>query len=264
MLRRLSVALLSACAFIPSAGAADLGGSLKDQPAYVAPFTWTGRYLGLNAGYGWGHTRTHVEPLPDVNTFFDLRPVRLNPNPDGALGGAQIGYNWQTGSLVFGAEADFQGANISGTAVEAPIINSQGNVYGGNGDHIRVHRSLDWFGTARLRAGITAWEPRVLLFATGGLAFGQVKGDANTDFRPTGTTQYPADFSDTRTGWVLGGGFEWAFNDNWSFKTEYLHMDFGSKSVTANPVPANPPFQVRYDFHTEVDVVRAGLNYKIR
>ena len=262
MLRRLFFALLGASAIVSAADAADLGRSLKDEPVYVAPFTWTGRYIGVNIGYGWGRGDTDVIPLPDTDTFYDLLPVTLDPKPDGVLGGAQVGYNWQTGTLVFGVEADIQGAGISGSVVEAPIIDSQGAVYGGNGDNITIRQKLDWFGTARLRAGTTALDPKLLLFVTGGLAYGQVKGDANADFRPTGTEQYPAHYSDTRTGWALGAGFEWAFADCWTFKTEYLHLDFGSKSVTANPVPVNPPYQINYDFDTQVDIVRVGVNYK--
>ena len=74
--------------------------------------------------------------------------------------------------------------------------------------------------------------------------------------------QYPASINSTRTGWVVGGGGEWAFANNWTAKIEYLHLDLGTSSVTAAPVPALPPFSVTYNFKTTADIVRFGLNYK--
>jgi len=259
MFRRIIFAALGASAALSPAAAADLGG-LKDGP-YVSQFTWAGPYVGLNTGYGWGSGEATITPLPSAARFNDLLPQKLDPDPDGFLGGLQAGHNWQTGAFVLGAEVDIQAAGIKGDVTETPIITNAGGLYGTDST-LTIEQKLDWFGTARLRAGITP-TTKSLLYATGGLAYAHISNEANADFRTTGTVQYPADNSGVRTGWALGGGLEWAYTPDISFKAEYLHMDFGTTHVTADPSPANPPYQVQYDFDSKVDVVRVGMNVKI-
>ncbi len=244
------------------ASAADM--PLKAAPPIVAPvWNWTGFYVGANLGYGWGNGDTDVIPLPTAAIFVNLLPQTLNTSSKGVLGGGQFGYNWQFGSWVAGLEADFQGADMKGTVIESPIIQNNGTPFPGAGNNITLSQKLDWFGTARARLGTTIVNPNLLLFATGGFAFGHVAGTANTDFRPVGTEQYPASISSTRTGWAAGAGAEWAFSPRVSAKAEYLHVDLGSASVTANPVPPLPPFGVTYNFKTTADIFRVGVNFKL-
>jgi len=112
-------------------------------------------------------------------------------------------------------------------------------------------------GTVRARVGVTPVD-RLLLYLTGGLAYGHVDYAANTSFSPV--FGYPIAFGKTKVGWTAGAGAEWAFAQNWSAKLEYLYL--GDQSAIANPNQPNPPFQVGYDWKTQARIVRAGLNYK--
>ncbi|MEP6707537.1 MAG: outer membrane beta-barrel protein [Pyrinomonadaceae bacterium] len=108
---------------------------------------------------------------------------------------------------------------------------------------------------------------RILIYGTGGLAYGRVNNSANSDFRPGVPTsilffQYPASLSTTKTGWTVGGGGEVGLNKHWSLKFEYLYLDLGNQSFTANPVPANPPFQVAYTWETKAHTFNTGLNFR--
>ncbi len=114
--------------------------------------------------------------------------------------------------------------------------------------------------------GITP-TPRLLIYGTGGLAYGHVNYSANSDFRPGVPTQilffqYPVSLSKTKTGWTVGGGAEVGINKHWSWKAEYLYYDLRKESLTANPVPANPPFQVAYTWETKAHTFNAGINFR--
>jgi outer membrane immunogenic protein len=141
-------------------------------------------------------------------------------SPSGGFGGGQIGYNWQGAfglgnPWVLGIEADFQGSGISDSV-------------GG------VEASVNYFGTARGRLGYAV--DRTLLYVTGGLAYGEVEVGG---------------YSDTQTGYVIGGGLEYKLNPAWSLKGEYqfisLDTDDSERSSDRN------------EFHT----LRVGLNYHV-
>jgi outer membrane immunogenic protein len=211
--------------------------------------------------YGWGNGDTSFTPLPTATTFINLAPTTLSPDPSGVVGGVQLGYNWQVNQWLFGVEADFQGSGIDGNTTQSPIIQNNGTPFATSGQ-LSAGERIDWFGTARGRLGWAAgpW----LIYATGGLAYGHVNYSANTDFIFGGCAacvQYPTDFSKIKAGWTAGAGFEWAFAPKWSAKFEYLYVDLGTESATVNPTPANPPFQVAYEWKTIVNIVRLGINY---
>lgn len=234
-------------------------------PSGSSSYSWRGFYLGGNVGYGWGHAETVVTPLPDAVTFINLLPQTLVPDPTGFVGGGQAGYNYQSGWVVLGVEADFSGTNMDGTRVQSPIIQNNGTPFPGTGNNLTVHQDTNWFGTVRGRVGVTP-VPRLLIYGTGGLAYGHVNYRANTDFRPVGTEQYPVAFDRTKAGWVLGGGGEIGVGSHWSVRAEYLRYDLGDESIVANPVPPfpplSPPFQVGYRWQTVANVVRGGINYR--
>ena len=228
--------------------------------------TWSGGYLGGHVGYGSGEADTRFTPLPNATAFIDLRPVTLSPNFNGIIAGAQGGYNWQSGRFVFGGEASFSWSNIDGTARVSPIIMNNGANFPSNG-FLLAHQDIKWFGTLRPRAGVTVAGDRVLIYGTGGLAYGNVNYTANADFRPSAGSpilffQYPIAFSKTKTGWTAGGGAEVRINSHWSWKVEYLYLDLGNESRIANPVPVNPPFQVAYGWETRAHTFSAGINFR--
>lgn len=191
-----------------SAQAADMYG--RRAPYAQQPYTvsqplansWVGPYIGGNLGYGWGNTTNN--------------PTR----PDGVLGGLQAGYNWQSGALVFGVEGDLQLNSADATFAPWKFSNP-------------------WFGTARGRVGYAF--NNVLLYGTGGLAFGSIKAET-----------FGLSESHTSTGWTVGVGAEIALTRNWSAKVEYLYVDLSDKTFTLTGVPNG------YEFST----VRVGVNYR--
>jgi outer membrane immunogenic protein len=209
-----------------AASAADLPsrkGPVMAPVAYVPAFTWTGFYVGANAGYAWGQIDS--TNLGIVNPFSD---------PDGFIGGGQIGYNYQINQFVLGLEADFQGADLKSRAT-----NFAGTVSASN--------EINWFGTVRGRVGY-AFD-RFLPYFTGGFAYGNVK---NKITAPTFA------FSDDNTqyGWTIGGGLEYAFTNNLTAKVEYLYVDLDKESFSV------PGGTFNANVETKFSVVRAGLNYK--
>ena len=193
-------------------------------PAYVPFFSWSGFYVGANAGYGFGKSNW-TNPLSGVTTGdFDV---------SGALIGGTIGYNMQLGSWVFGVEGDIGWSNIKGSSTSAVCFAT-------------CTTTNDWLGTVRGRVGY-AFD-RFLPYFTGGAAFGDIKA-SNT----TGTTS----FTSAQVGWTAGGGLEYAFFGNWSAKIEYLYVDLGKAGCDTVCIFASP-----FDVSLKTNVVRGGVNYK--
>lgn len=203
-----------------------------DMPARSAPraapmyspapvFSWTGFYVGANAGYGWANTSV---------TNIGGIAVTGSSNLNGFLGGAQIGYNWQGASpLVLGIEADFQGTGQNRTDTALGIS---------------LKQELPWFGTVRGRVGY-AFD-RAMIYATGGLAF--------VDYKMTLSGFGLTASSDTsKAGWTAGAGVEWMFAPQWSTKFEYLYIDTGNTSATLFGVP--------FTGRAKDSIGRVGLNY---
>jgi outer membrane immunogenic protein len=237
-------------------------GSIKDAP-YVAPFSWTGMYVGLNAGYGWGKNSASLAPSgdPASQAFWNpafaagAAPSGFSIDQDGFIGGGQIGYNWQSGTLVYGVEADIQGGSVDGS--DAIATNVAPFVPGA----FSSSQKLEWLGTIRGRLGLAA--DKLLVYVTGGFAYGSINHGLNfafaasNDFHSIGT-------SNTETGWTLGGGAEWAFANNWTLKAEYLYVDLGDTTLTSTPAgrAANLATTLTERFENQYHIVRAGINYK--
>ncbi len=190
-----------------SAQAADMYG----QRPYSQPYTvnqpiansWMGPYIGGNLGYGWGEVSNN------------------GAEPSGVLGGLQAGYNYQSGQLVLGIEGDLQ-------------LNAADDTFAA------WKFSNPWFGTVRGRLGYAF--NNILLYGTGGLAFGTLK------------VETPGGFSESHTsaGWTAGVGAEYAINQNWSAKVEYLYVDLSEKNFLMTGVSNG------YQFST----IRVGVNYR--
>jgi outer membrane immunogenic protein len=232
-------------------------------PSPSSGFNWTGFYVGLNIGHGANETKASDNPLPTAAIFVNLLPQTFSLDPSGAVGGGQIGYNWQHGHFVLGLEGDIDAAGIDGIAVQSPIIQNNNTPFPGAGNNIMFHYRTDAVSTVRPRLGFVLGS-RFLIYGTGGLAIAHNGFSANTDFRSVGTEQYPANFSKIQKGWAAGGGVEVAVAWGWTVRADYIRYDVGSlPSVTANPVPPLPPFQVIYTSNTDsANLVRFGVNYK--
>lgn len=209
------------------AGAADLGrygGSLKDEPAYVLPGTWTGLYIGANAGYSWGNSDWN---WPNVGTH-------TSPDFDGGIFGGQIGYNYQMGNLVLGAEVSLSGSNATGDA-KCP-----NNTY-------TCETELNWLLVVGPRVGYAM--NRTMLYATGGYARASLHTNVSPFF-----SGYDQD--NTHDGWALGGGIEYQITPNLIFGAEYLHVDLSSETI-GNAINSEV-----HKVDADMDIVRARLNYK--
>jgi outer membrane immunogenic protein len=256
-MKRFFLATLSVLALSGAARAADM--ALKSPHAQAAAMTatvsnWSGFYVGGNLGYGWGNGNTDFSFLPTPADFL-LNNGSLGIRSTGVIGGAQFGYNWQIGSLVTGLEADIQGSGIKGS-VHPALTDAAGFLNVVSSEH-----RLSWFGTVRGRLGVTV-TPDLLLYGTGGLAYGHVDASANDQVSTTAVINAPASVSKTTVGWTAGAGAEWMFAHNWSAKLEYLYVDLGSESeIGSFPPPTDPKFKVGYTWHTQENIARVGVNY---
>jgi outer membrane immunogenic protein len=264
----LLVAALASSALSSIASAADLAPAPRTytKAPMISPATnWSGFYGGVNIGYGWGNNDMAFGDAPGLAGAAIL-PQSLKGKSSGVIGGGEIGYNWQVGSLVTGVEADIQGSGIKGTATQSPIATTVA-LDPGEIASASSHQRLSWFGTARGRLGVTA-TPDLLLFATGGLAYGQVSTAGNVVDKTEGGDVFdlPGAASRTKTGWAVGAGAEWMFTRGWSAKVEYLHIDLGTASAVGALIRESgtavfDPAFVAYHWRNSFDTVRAGVNY---
>ena len=237
-MRRMVITVLSLLAFEVAARAADLPPAPQLPPLEAVP-VWTGLYGGLNVGGGFGSSRNAFSIAGFGLPSFDTSLV-------GAVGGAEAGYNWQTGPLVLGLEANFEGSGLSGSRT-APCIPLLCGALSAS-----YAQKLTWFGTLRPRIGYALgnW----LLYATGGAALGQVGADATAAVGPFIAAD---NRSQTREGWTLGGGVEVGFAPGWSAKIEYLYLDLGSRTTTYLQYPP-----ISNSSRVNANVITTGVNYR--
>jgi outer membrane immunogenic protein len=245
-----------------SAFGADLPLPVKAPPP-PPWYDWTGFYIGANGGYSWGRSWDRFSG-PGFATFTS--PFNMN----GGLGGGQIGYNWQFNRIwVIGLEADIQGTGergstglptivIPGGAGVAPIatVTSTGT----------FSQKLPWFGTVRGRVGVEPVD-RVLLYFTGGFAYGEVDSTASATASaafppaaPFATVTANASAKNTQPGWTAGVGGEWAFISRWSVKAEYIYVDLSAFTNTFTGT--GPSFAtITARTHFTDNIFRVGINY---
>ncbi len=169
-------------------------------------------------------------------------------DPDGFVGGLDVGYNWQVNALVFGVEAEIAYNFTDESSVVFVGENSNGIV---DDDHASVEYGFQ--GALAGRLGFAA--DRVLLYAKGGLAIAEIEQSAgDLDFGGVVDPSDLASFSKTLLGYVVGGGIEFAFSDSLSTFVEYNYSDFENTSVTN--LDGN---NVR--FSNSLNVVKAGINF---
>jgi outer membrane immunogenic protein len=298
--------LLLSCTVLALSASAALAADLPSRKAPILPPPppppplWTGFYVGLNAGGTWSGSNRQtiaVGPVAADNTAANLWGPSRNPGVQssylaafaaaasatgtngangGFIGGGQIGYNYQFyNSFVAGLEADIQGvANSSGgrTGFFAVAVPNTNAVFTGV---TSARGNLQYLGTVRGRLG-WLFMPNLLVYGTGGLAYGGVSLNTATTVTASGTPWANAqnaafggvNSSNARVGWTAGGGLEWMFFPNWSAKVEYLYYDLGA--VTRNfaiasfdPVPPTgiAIFGGQARARVNGSIVRAGVNY---
>ncbi|MGB0084340.1 MAG: outer membrane protein [Rhodomicrobiaceae bacterium] len=229
---RLAAVGFATAAMIGCAGtalAADVytHGGMKDAPVeYIPPISWSGFYLGVNAGYAWGST----------DWTFPVADASVSPDVNGGIYGAQIGYNYQIDNWVLGAEVSFNGSGADGSAI------CPNDAFTCKSDH-------EWLLLAGPRLGYA--RDRWLGYVSGGYALASIKTTANPAF---------ANFNDSQdhSGWAIGGGLEYLISSNVVFGVEYMHVDFGSETHAGSPFDAG----VTRDVDGNLNIVRARLSYK--
>jgi outer membrane immunogenic protein len=255
--------VLGTALFSAPALAADLPAAVyKAAPAVVAAYNWSGFYVGVNAG--WLTTRDNDVTFSGTDTgagglgtalALGGIPRSLGVSSDGFIGGGQIGYNWQVSQWVFGLEADLQWADAGGSStvnITAPGLVPIATT---------ASSDLNWLGTVRGRLGI-AWD-RVLVYATGGLAYGETEVGIRVVAPAAGPPLNAASTNtNTRSGWTLGGGAEFALWSNWTAKAEYLYFDLGSSSTSVAYAYGANNSTLTGTADNKGHIFRVGLNYR--
>jgi outer membrane immunogenic protein len=259
-MRKPLVAGISAAALCAApALAADM--AMKAPPPPTAQiFSWTGFYIGGYVGGGWNGGSVIGNPLPDPVTYgFEQETIPMSGG--GALGGGQVGYNWQMlPTFLLGVEADFSWSGIRGSGTVGPIQSIPPGAAFAVGSTATASSNVDWLSSLRGRVGYT-WD-RFLAYATGGVARGRENNSANEVFL-TGVTN-PGASTATQTGWVVGGGLEYAWTDKWAVRAEYLYYNLANDTFVGARVPVFAPFGVQYVDKVQLNVIRIGLGLQVR
>ncbi|MCA0433949.1 MAG: porin family protein [Proteobacteria bacterium] len=251
---------------------------LFSAPAYAADdvnvpsasFDWSGPYAGASTGFGWTSGEGKHYCYDDLGEYNGPFCQRMPDGTDdiapatGAMFGGQVGYNWQRDKLVIGAEADISAAAIAGShTIDGPFpFVADGYPAAEPAGVYEPKSEIDWMGTVRARVGLSVTD-RMLLFATGGLAYARVS--ASTFYTsPLTSTTYEGSDSGMQFGWTVGGGVEYAVSERWSLKLEGLYYDLGAVDVVGTEAPLTfPPdgFEHNSKFQMTGGIVRVGVNF---
>jgi outer membrane immunogenic protein len=242
---------------VSGASAADL--PVKSRSYVEAPqaFSWSGFYLGLHAGYGWGTNNwTSRGIVEDPTGLVTLTPI--GTKSDGVLGGVQGGANYQLASWVFGIEADLAVMHAKGSR--------DGTMFQANAPGLTVTTTatsqIEWLAMFTGRAGY-AFD-RTLFYVKGGIAAAETRDN----FSMTQVAPPPGIFIDfptktnTQVGWTIGGGIEHAFAPNWSAKIEYNYIDLGTSSENFSVLVPPASITIRQDIEHKLQIVKVGANYR--
>ena len=247
-MKRIVLALLASTALAASASAADLTPRRVLKAAPLEAFSWTGLYIGGHVGAGWSTTESRLDDI-SINgvSVGGLNLPLASHTGNGFLGGGQVGFNYQLGTLVLGIEADGTYTDLKGSAPCLVVLTCTDKT--------------KWMATAAGRVGF-AYE-HTMIYLKGGAAW--AKHDHNVNLSLAGVT-LDASGSSTRTGWLIGTGVEQALGYGWSAKVEYNYIDFGSNSLN---LPVNitgagvlPPITAATSFNEQTHVVKGGINYR--
>jgi outer membrane immunogenic protein len=267
-----SVALVALGLVAPAAFAAE-----RPVPAYTPPpppvpvYTWTGCYVGASAGYAGGksnHTTvgnsvlTSTLGVPGAISAPAGSDIAGDLNLSGFIGGFQGGCNYQAGVWVIGIEGDGSAFNKEGQNFETALANFPGLATRASWISQTQER---WLVTARGRLGLSGWGwfgDKTLVYVTGGGAWAKID---TSEFLIGTNSSSPANGhqeSNTRSGWTVGAGYEYALGYGWSVRGEYLYVKFDDYTTFNSPPFGNANIAPRnvklYD-----NIFRAGMNYKL-
>jgi outer membrane immunogenic protein len=268
-MKKILLAIASLVLGAASAQAADLATHYTKAPMMAPAYNWTGFYVGANIGGQWGSADPTTSTVFSPTGYFAASSVPAiaavgaqNVNSSSVTGGFTAGYNWQINQAVLGFEGDINYFGFKGSATGSAVY----PCCAPTAFTVSSSVSADWLATIRGRIGFLV-TPTWLLYATGGAAIAEVKGNFNFTDTFAAATESAA-IRDTRVGWTAGAGTEYAFGGGWSFKAEYLYVDLGRASATSNNLAAFVPaisFPTNVYTHSvdiRSNIVRVGVNYK--
>lgn len=235
------------------AGSPAFGADIAPVKAFVPqPLSWTGLYLGAN----WGLALSADPRVDCLGAGGPCATAFPAPIAGGWEYGLQAGYNWQAGDFVFGLEGDINKLAAQGTASFPGIDPGKGPD--------QLSSRYDWLGTVRGRAGVAAGS--ALFYATGGYAVGQVGHTYTYGLGSPANTQ-AFGLSQTRSGWTVGAGAEYALNQHWSLKAEYLYVHLAESKLDISGLGAeffgpHPPGTYFLGYRNDLNIGRVGVNYR--
>jgi len=219
---------------------------LKAAP-YVAPApSWTGLYVGGFVGAGWGTDEATLNSVSFAGVTIPIGLPLAQVSNSGFLGGGQVGYNFQSGWVVWGIEADIAGTNIKGSAPCVILFTCS--------------TTDNWLATASARVGGLVGD-RTLVYVKGGGAWLNETGSFSTSVTGLSALIPGTSASNTSTGWLVGMGTEYKFTSNWSGMIEYDYMDFGTSNTNFNAT-ALPGLTASVAQTNKLSTMKVGLNYK--
>jgi len=240
MRRQFLLAPIGALALAGSAFAAE---PLPPPPPPAPIFTWTGIYIGGQAGYAWDQDSVSAFfPGPFLSTLPFAGTVSFTDKPEGFIGGGHVGYNLQINQWVAGIEGTVDGTTLT-----------KGSVFSG---FTALQTNSPVQGSLGIRLGV-AFD-RVLLYARGGFAFAGIQNFYTTPI-PFFINE---EISRSRSGWTVGGGIQYALTDNWSIRGEYRYSDFGHFDDYPFAVLVNPFGTLLVQHHLTQNQVQFGISYK--
>ncbi len=275
-LKGVAVAALTAVGTM-AAQAADLP-TRKEAPAPIfvpPPFTWTGFYIGVNAGGIWpsgGRDASIFDPNSlsmAASSMLGSRAVSDRKAPDSSAAARPATTGRLAPSCSVSKPTSMGRPSASRSITSALPLPARPLRQGLNGDFLTVNgkNSLTWLGTTRARLGFVATpDNRLMIYATGGVAYGGGNSQF-TVFDATTGSFWSGNPSSSRVGWTIGGGVEYAITNNITIKGEYLYADLGSSKFTTTrkraSATANFPGVIasgKIDWNASI--FRAGVNYK--
>jgi outer membrane immunogenic protein len=243
--------------------AADLGAPYTKAPMMADQvYSWTGFYIGGDVGGGAlsGVTSNFSQPAQNFpDTIQSNRPSAT------FIGGVHAGYNWQfTPNLVVGVEGDWQSVRSKNAFCRETDVPENAHCSDRGDGFATVGNEVNWVATARARLG---WATdRLMVYGTGGAAFGNVKSSLGLSCLDNGCggdgNELAASTSSSsqKTGWVLGAGAEWMLTRNWIVRAEYQHIDLCNVSLSLSPDCGGCSISSKQD--VRLDILRAGVSYK--
>ena len=237
--------------------------------AQAADPNWTGPYIGVHGGGTLNNSQVTTRGTTTGNSndlVNNARPSNIPLDRNGGVIGGQLGYNMQMGRWVAGVETDI-------ASVDANSSNTYSSPSGFGtlpaGTRSYASAKMNYLGTARVRFG-RLLTPRVLLYGTGGYAYGDVKYRA--DFAGgTGAPQFSGFHQYTAGGYAVGAGLEYAqptplnllgHQSAVTLRAEWIHYDLGKKQVGVGALGNGASGGYVSNFKTLGDELRGGVNFK--